>query len=248
MKIMKKHVMLTVLTLFLLALLPQIMAEQETLGTFKQDECIELIQTCSNCTQVNITNVKYPNSSVALSSVEMEKEGTFYNYSFCNTNVVGQYIVNMVGDVDGIATVVSYDFFINPQGFTITEGSGIIYSVVFIGAIILFLITLYFGIGIPWQNNRNNSGDIVSIDYKKYLKIALIFTSYLTLIFVFAIGKGMSYSFLQSTEAYGFFNVGFYILLIGLMPSLILTIVFLIIGIIFDKKIQQSITRGLPIR
>ena len=54
----------------------------DTLGTFKQNQCLNLVQTCPNCSFINISAVLYPNSTQILGQVEMTKQGTFYYYNF----------------------------------------------------------------------------------------------------------------------------------------------------------------------
>jgi len=116
---MKRIIYYSFIILLLYSIIPLVTAS--TLGTFQKDECLSLIQTCDNCSYVNISNVIYPNSSIALGQVEMTKIGTYYNYSFCKTNVSGIYIVNTFGDDDGFTTGNSYDFIINPQGIESTQ-------------------------------------------------------------------------------------------------------------------------------
>lgn len=113
--------LLIIVLLIIIALTSTASAEIQTLGTFKKGTCVELLQTCSNCTYVNISSVIYPNSTQALGLVAMTKTGTKYNYTFCNANYSGIYIVNGYGDVDGVTTVYAYDFEVNPQGIPSTE-------------------------------------------------------------------------------------------------------------------------------
>ena len=91
------------------------------LGVFKQNECIELIQTCSDCTYVNISSVLYPNSTQALGQVAMTKLGTTYNYSFCKTSLLGKYIVNGYGDDAGVVSVWAYDLEVTTTGNNINN-------------------------------------------------------------------------------------------------------------------------------
>ena len=111
---MKNQYLLFAIALIFLFAIP--MATAETLGTFKQNGCVNLIQTCSNCTYSNITSVVYPNSSIALSDKTMTKTGTYFNYTFCNTSSNGIYIVTGVGDPDGTAEAWNYDFEITNDG------------------------------------------------------------------------------------------------------------------------------------
>lgn len=116
----KLYLISLVILLSLLVLVPFVSSSIETLGTFQKDTCISLIQICDNCSYVNISAILLPNSSVILLDITMDKSGTYYNYTFCSTNISGEYIINGVGDLDGEDTVFNYNLFINPQGIKST--------------------------------------------------------------------------------------------------------------------------------
>jgi len=108
--------------LTLLMLFPMLSAEVVTTTTpdfvVKQNDCLNLIQTCALCSQNNITNVVYPNTTQALGLVEMDKDGSVYNYTFCGTSATGTYVVNGIGDLegDGVGVIWRYTFEVNPTG------------------------------------------------------------------------------------------------------------------------------------
>lgn len=133
--------------LLLSSLLPLCSAEIQTLGTFKQNECVNLIQTCDNCSFVNITSLIYPNSTDDLKNITMEKRGTYYNYTFCKNKALGKYIYNTLGDDNGIATVQPVEYYINAIGFESTEASARISSngiwFVLIIAVLFFIAFLF---------------------------------------------------------------------------------------------------------
>ena len=157
---MKNKILIVfVLGLFLIGL-----ASASLLGTYKQWECVTLIQTCDDCSYNNITNVLYPNSSVAVANISMTMEDTFYNYEFCQTSANGVYLVNGFGDEGGVKTTWYYDFEINPSGdlgksflqnpvLLILIGLGLIFIILgvsiklpavgFLGSIILVLGGMY---------------------------------------------------------------------------------------------------------
>ena len=113
----KKNYMKFFLFLFVIALVIVPLASAETtIGTYKQFKCVNLIQICSNCTYNNISSISYPDSTVALSGKGMQKTGTFYNYTFCDTTKVGTYIVNGFGDLDGTISVWNYNLEVTPTG------------------------------------------------------------------------------------------------------------------------------------
>lgn len=112
--------------------------EETSIGTFKQYECVNLIQVCSNCTFVNITGVLYPNSTLALGEDAMTQNGVFYNYTFCNTTDPGTYLVSGYGDLDGELNVWRYSFTITPAGGI--ENNTLFFLVLIALAIIFFLL------------------------------------------------------------------------------------------------------------
>ena len=75
-----------------------------------------MIQTCSDCTFYNISNVLYPNGTISINEVVMERDDTFYNFTFTDTNTLGTYIVNGFGDTGGVKTTWRYKFDVTPTG------------------------------------------------------------------------------------------------------------------------------------
>lgn len=102
-----------------------ISAQEVNFGTGKIDECIDLIQLCADCTYNNVTSIIYPNKTVINLDEPMSQTGTQFNYTFCNTSGLGEYLVNGVGDLEGIDTVWVYPFTITPTGNEQTTSQGI---------------------------------------------------------------------------------------------------------------------------
>lgn len=100
----------------LMFLIPFVNAEVQTLGTFQQQQCISLVQTCANCSYVNVTTIKYPDGKLSNVNADMTKTGTVYNYTFCDTNQLGYYVYNTLGNPEGILVVAPVDFLITPSG------------------------------------------------------------------------------------------------------------------------------------
>lgn len=140
---MKKLILILFVVIFLISVTS---AEVQTLGTFKQNECANLVQTCDNCTFVNITRVLYPNSTIAVSNVEMTKDGTYYNYTFCLTNDTGKYTYTSFGDLDGENTVGNVNFDITPQGVNFDTSTGLVTVGAFFILIVATIFFLLFGI------------------------------------------------------------------------------------------------------
>ncbi len=247
---MNKKILVFTLVLVLLfcVSLPNLSAQ--SIGTFKQQDNIQLYQTCNNCTYCNFTTIKYPNGTTILSNVETTQDDTYFYFDLLNGNTteIGTYKYCYKCGNSAESVTGCIDFEVTPQGYEVTTSQGIIYAIGGLFVFMLFLISLYFSITLPWKNETSGEKGMLYIEYKKYLKFVMSFVTYLTLMFFFFIGKGMSYAFLRSNEIYGFFNVTSSILLIGLAPILIVSTVFLIFSVITDKKISKCIERGIPVR
>ena len=134
-----------ILTLFIGILISLTSAAVSDLGTFKQGECINLPQTCPDCSYNNISRIIVsPGSIIVLSDVSMQKDDTFYNYTFCNTTLLGKYSIDGYGDLGGTKTTWNYFFLITPSG--IIQNS-ILENPILIILFVLSLIFLGLGVG-----------------------------------------------------------------------------------------------------
>lgn len=116
-------------------------ASLDTLGTFKQNDCINISQTCASCSYVNISSVSNNVDSNLISNVAMISHGNGeWRYEFCNTSEVGRYDVKGIGDVNSVSSSFAIYFEVTPNGKE--SPSGIIIVIFSIG----FLILLFFAI------------------------------------------------------------------------------------------------------
>lgn len=113
---------------------------ETSIGTVKQNTTIQLTQLCSNCTYINLTQVIYPNQSYSLlGQYPMTKNGSNFNYSFTDTNTLGNYYYTTCGDLNGINTCQTINFKVTSSGQEFTISSSIS---TFIPLILMFLLTL----------------------------------------------------------------------------------------------------------
>jgi len=114
---MKNINILLISMIFLMAILPLSSASIGNLGTFKQGECINLLQTCADCTYNNVSSVTQPDGVTGMGLVTaMSKSGLEYTLQFCNTTKSGTYNVNGYGDPGYVVTKWNYNFDITPTG------------------------------------------------------------------------------------------------------------------------------------
>ena len=111
-----KKILLNLIFVFLLVSFAS--AQIETLGTFKLGDDINLIQTCATCTFNNITSVLDPNGVQIIGEFDMTRVISVYNFTLTSGNVtlLGKYIVNGIGDLDGTNTIWNYDFDLTADG------------------------------------------------------------------------------------------------------------------------------------
>ncbi len=140
---MKKILLTIILGIFLITLAS---ASLESLGTFKQNDCLNITQTCSTCTYVNISSISNNKNSNLFTNVEMVSHGNGeWRYEICNTEVIGRHDVKGQGDVNGVDTSFAVQFEITPSGFINTLGFYIVLLIV-LGGILL----IGFSIKEPW--------------------------------------------------------------------------------------------------
>jgi hypothetical protein len=111
----------------------------QSLPPVKQYDCVKLPQICGACTYNNISSISYPNSSQAIGEVAMDKLGTEYNYTFCDTSTLGKYIVKGYGDPSGIIEPWAYDFTVTTTG---TNNNNTIPLFLAIGGFIIFIVAI----------------------------------------------------------------------------------------------------------
>ena len=221
---MKKLLTLLFLGIFLISL---VSAESgESIGTFAQGDCVELIQTCADCTYVKLSSVSYPNSTRVLGLTTMTKTGTFYNHTFCDTTHLGIYKVDGYGDELGVDTVFSYTFEITPSG--ILQNIGILITFIFI-TLALFILSFY---------------KIFNSNSKVEMLIFSIFSYFLLLIFIFMSWK-ISENYLYTMEwIVSLFYILFLITLILMFPFIIFLVLYLFYNMFNEKNMKEMTDMG----
>lgn len=222
--------------------------EQQTLGTFLKDSCIQLKQTCGNCTYVNITRVSAPDSSILINgNFSMARQDTIYNLTFCQTSQVGEHIVDWKANPDGITTAGNYNFFISLTGIRPSTAQGTIYFFLGLLSIAIFGLSLFGAIKIKWKHPRDMKGHIIGLNDLKYIKLFLWFFTYLLFIFIVFAFKQVSR--IADWEVAGnWFNFLFWGLIVFLFPIFVLTLVVGFISAVESKKLKDLMRRGIKVR
>lgn len=231
--------------LFITLILFSVVSAEESGGILlgKNGDCIELPQESPSSTFAKLTKVQYPNLSVEIIDTLMTKNGTSYNYTFCNTNANGDYSYCTLTDVDSIDTIACKPFEITQSGTSIDTGSSIIYIILASGVFILFSLSFYFMVVVPYSNRANEKGAVIQVVKLKYVKLGLILLTWVLFVWFLNILIGLSDNFVNLTMYYGFFSFMFEVMNKISLPLSIVILIIAGIEIIRDTNIQKEIAK-----
>ena len=230
----------------LLIAMQVVSAEVFSLPTTQANKCIQLVQTCSNCTFVNVSTVSFPNQTILNLNQQMSNPTpSFYNYTFCRTQDVGYYSYSTFGNPDGQQSTASISFEVTTTGTNISTSQGILYAISFAILLPLFFLFLFGAIMVPFDNPRNSEGYIEGINYYKYAKIMLWVFSYIILMGIFYMAWNLGDVFLGANSIGNFFQFLFWFMVAWMLPIVAVSFVIIIKNLIDDAKINEGIKRGL---
>lgn len=241
---MKKLLLTLILGMFLISFASAL----ETLGTFKQGEEIRISQVCSDATYINISSIAYPNSSVAISNIEMTSAGSgeFY-YDFSLTETTGTYQVR--GISDGCEGTFATSFEITATGKSLTPEKATSYSIIFFISLLIFVGLLWVGIALPSNNKSDEfTGYILAVRNIKYVKYVLLGFSYITLVWISYFTWMMSYAYLDFEFLTTIFRFIFTFLAVATLPLFILFVYLTITNLIRDSQVADALMRGLRVK
>jgi len=241
---MKKQIL--ILT-FIILFLPFISGDGESFGRVAKGECMKLKMPCDNCTFVNITSIQYPNSSDAVSNSAMTKDGTEYNYTFCETYVIGFYNVYTFGDDDGFIDTRGDYFEVTGTGQEFNQARSTFYIGIIVLLLFLFIGTLFTASKLPDKDPTDDYGMLISINHLKYLRPVLLTLAWMLLLGILFISANISLAYL-GTDMVG--NLLFNIYIIMFWTTIIavpIMFIYTLVGVFKDKEVQKMIERGVEI-
>ncbi len=248
MKMEKKGILITIVILLFIFININMLNAEGDLGTFKKNSCVELFQICDSCTFVNLSSITFPeNSSKQDFNVEMLKNEQSYNFSFCNTSVLGQYAYNVCGDKEGTLNCERITFSINGLGKDIETPESILYVILMISVLILFSMFLTIAILTPYDNVKERHRDLIfvkKINKLKYVKLVSIWIAYGFFMWFITMVTGISNNYIlfeglrgMANSLYTFLYVGNYVIGVSIMWFIFINIWR---DIIFNREIIKS--------
>lgn len=237
-----------VITLFF-ATLPFCSATIQSLGTFKINTPISLVQSCVTSTSSNITRIVFPDGTINDTLLSMTRNGNDYNYTYSLANQYGQYLVYGVCDETGAPTLWQYNFQVTATGQNLDTSKAITYIIIWIVTFLIFIGLLLIGIYLPSRNESSEmTGYIIAVSNLKYVKVFSLAFAYLVALFIAYFSYSVSYAYLDMAFLTNTLQILFYGLAIFTPIGFVLLAYFTIANLVRDSKISDMLSRGLTVR
>lgn len=209
-------------------------------------QCLNNFTYCSVVAQCNITATDTFNNPI-INNALMQNQISFHNYTITNlnTSLVGSYTANVICVDNGVwLPDIPFNFLVTPNGDELSISNAIIYIFSLLLAFLLFFILLYGAVKIPFDNYRNNLGEITGINYKKYIKIFCICFCYVIILWICYVAYNITLAYTSLLATSQMFLVIYRILLVLLYPIVSLYVILNVIYYIKDLKMNNLISRG----
>ena len=166
------------------------------------------------------------------------------NVSAGNFSEIGQYSVLFYCEVPGeIGGFFEYAFYITKTGLPLNKSESIIYLILAFGVFLLFVISFYFMILTPYDNEVNRKGAVIKITKLKYVKLGLILLTWVLFTWFLNILIGLSDNFVSLTMYYGFFGFIFQTMNNLAIPLGLAILVISFFEIIRDVDLYKNIKK-----
>ena len=150
---------------------------------------------------------------------------------WCNSTTVGGY-------ASGV-------FDVELNGETYDTGQSLLLSIFYVLLIILMATSIYFAIKIKGGNMVDSDGELMKINYMKYLKMGFIGLSYIMVLWVVYLGWGISDRMIGIPMLGDIFEFFFRLLWIAGFVFFPAFIIYIAVKYVNEKKLQEYLDKGL---
>jgi len=152
----------------------------------------------------------------------------YYSYILqCNNSISGCFVS---GTIEA-----------TPNGYYLTTEKSIMFFMFAVFIFSIFILCLYWTIVLPYQDVKNDEGEVISINDLKYLKIFLSVMSYIILWMFFGIMDGIFSNYMYEIGIGNYFEWAYNIMLAFIWPCIVVGVTFLIVSYINSKKLQKTL-------
>lgn len=222
---------------------------------YKQNKEIDLKISCINqntksyCSidsECNIT-IYNPDSSLIISNRVMQNQISFHNYTLNSTytNQNGNYAGNVLC-VDGSnSQTQDFSFLVTPSGYNPTITEGLLAGFLLILCVFIWILCINGYSTIRDNHEYDLGGNLMKVNFNKYIKMGLGFLAYLFFIIVIYMAWKISLKYLMVDFAFTIFDTIFTILWISVPIVFIIFIVTTFIKVVADMKLWELANRNL---
>jgi len=173
----------------------------------------------------------------------MTANGKTFNYSFCDTLVLGNYIYDYYDVINDEPYVNDFDVTYNGEEISTQSISVYLYSIIIL--FVLSFILFFIGIKLPNDNNRDSEGQIISINQLKYLRPVLFVFSWGLILGIIFIVTNMAIAYIPNQMVGSFLFTIFQIIFWMTIIALPIWLIWIFVKIAQDKEMKQMIERGI---
>jgi hypothetical protein len=205
---------------------------------------------CPDTINCSIT-IYSPKNNTLINNVPIDYDGYLFNFplSASDNSQIGCYQASIYCN-NGATFLDKFavSYCVTPNGTSTTTAQGIMYGAIIFLLMALFTFLTYIYFGIETANTRNEDGNIININYKKYLKFFVFMIGWIILIGISYFAWNLSYAILQFTEMANFFYFIFRLSYILLLPLFIVVVTLMVIRYVQDNKIKEMLMRNLTVK
>ena len=143
----------------------------------------------------------------------------------------------------GGATI-SY-FEVTGSGIELTTSRAMIYSMIILLFIFLFIVIMLGINKLPSGNDRDDNGQLMSINNLKYFRSVLLMFEYLIVVSLFFLASNLASEYLGGKLFFKLLFTIFQILAYMILPIVIIWLVWIFAQIIDDKRMRRLIEHGI---
>lgn len=210
-------------------------------GNFQIETNFNISVACPTCDYINYS-VTNPLGDTIRTETEATKVGGIFYFYFNSTDSAntGYYFIDGYSNLD---TPVGLCFNVDRSGEDIETADSLMYILLTFAVLFLFLLSLYFAIIMPYQNEVNHKGAVFKICKLKYVKLGLILLSYVLFVWLMNVLIGISDNFANLRFYYGFVSFIFDTLNLMALPFAIFILVLCGAEIIRDTNMAKEIKK-----
>lgn len=193
-----------------------------------------------------------PNGTIIHNKVNMTQNNGLFTYQLLSnqTNEVGGYEFPVTCcDGTPLRCATRYlPFTITPSGTIGSSGEAITYTILILVVLVLLILSIIGAVKVNGDDKYDIGGNLLELNYGKYLKMGLFFLSVLFLWFLLFLGWQTAEKILMFSFMLTIFKTCFMILTYLLAPVFVVFVILALVKWTADLKLWKLAERGLKPR